>query len=127
MHSSLHSSRGSILIGTAVLVAIFAIFMSGVLVYVANEYRLNFRSHQYSQSLYLAEAVVELGMAELQYRNSFNVTNGWVAVGDGSYTKTTNVYDSAGNYVGIASNRVYANLTPITITGVGSATNTVGG
>ena len=119
--------RGSILVATAILVAIFAIFMSGVLTYISNEYRLNFRSHQFAQSLYLAEAAVELGMNELLYRNSFNATNGWVNLGDGSYTKTINLTDTAGNFVGILSNRVYAGITPITITGIGSATNTIGG
>ena len=130
-HHPHHSSRGSILVGTAILVAIFAIFMSGVLTYVSNEYRLNFRGHQYTQSLHLAEAAVELGFAELQYQysqgtNGFSTGRGWVNLGDGSYCKTTNLTDTAGNFVGTLSNRVYVGYTPVTITGVGSATNTVG-
>jgi len=125
-HPISHSTRGSILIATAILVAIFAIFMSGVLTYISNEYRLNFRSHQFAQSLHLAEAAVELGFAELNYRNSFSATNGWVNLGDGSYTKITNLTDTAGNFVGTLSNRVYVGYTPPTITGVGSATNTIG-
>ena len=126
-HPTSHSTRGSILVAAAILVAIFAIFMSGVLTYISNEYRLNFRSHQFAQSLYLAEAAVELGFAELNYRNSFNATNGWVNLGGGSYTKITNLTDTAGNFVGTLSNRVYAGVSPVTITGVGSATNTIGG
>jgi len=114
-----------------VLVAIFAIFMSGVLTYVSNEYRLNFHSHQYTQSLHLAEAAVELGFAELNYQyalgtNGFSTGRGWVNLGDGSYTKITNLTDTAGNRVGIISNRVYVGYTPPTITGVGSANNTIG-
>ena len=119
------------LVATAVLIAIFAIFMSGVLTYVSTEYRFNFRSHQYTQSLHLAEAAVELGFAELQYQyaqstNGFSPGRGWVNLGDGTYSKITNLTDTAGNFVGTLSNRVYVGYTPITITGVGNTTNTIG-
>jgi len=125
------SSRGSILTGAAILVAIFAIFMTGVLTYISNEYRLNFRSHQYTQSLHLAEAAVDVGFAELQYQysqgtNGFSAGRGWINLGDGSYTKIVTLNDTAGNIVGTLSNRVYVNFTPVAITGVGSATNTIG-
>ena len=133
MPTYLHSSRGSLLIGTAVLVAIFAIFMSGVLVYVSNEYRFNFRSHQYTQSLHLAEAAVEIGFTELQWQycqgtNGFSTARGWVNLANGSYSNSVAAFtDTAGHIVGnlyILVNGV-GTLQP-TITGIGSATNTIG-
>jgi len=123
-------SRGSVLLAAAILTAIFAIFMGGVLLYVTNEYRFNIRNHQYAQSLYLAEAAVEDAMSELQYANAFSWTNGWVQRTDsfGSYyTRTTNIYDTEGNYVGVCSNQVYNYLTPVWVVGIGTATNTIGG
>ena len=129
-----YSTRGSLLIGAVVVVAIFAIFMGGVLIYVSNEYRLNFRSHQYTQALHLAEAGVELGFGELQYHyflgtNGFATSRSWINLGGGSYSKTTaNFTDTAGHTIGTIFTEVDGvGTATTTITGVGTSTNQTAG
>ena len=50
------SQQGSLLITAAVAAAVIAILITGMLTYISNEYRMNLRSHRWTQALYLAEA-----------------------------------------------------------------------
>ena len=112
-----HYDRGSLLISAAVASAIIAILIGGMLTYISNEYRLNLRSHRWTQGLYLAEAGVDMAFAE--YNNyyvtntasAFNSSRGWVDEGwDGygkSYSRNVSSFtNAAGETVGSISNRI---------------------
>jgi hypothetical protein len=113
----LHSLKGSALVAAAVVSTVLAVTVGGFLSYLNHEYYINFRSFTWTQALHLAEAGIEEGFFELNYRHAtgssgFLAANGWQAVtssnalqplagGDTGYTKTvTNLTDSDGKIVG---------------------------
>jgi len=72
------------------------------LTWVTNEYRLSKRSRNWAQALYLAEAGLDVAMAELNfpYRTqgplyAFQSANGWTAAGPSSYTKSVTGFTNA--------------------------------
>ena len=124
---------GSALMAAAVAACILGIMVTGFLAWVTNEYRLAQRSNGWTESLFLAEAGLELGCAQLNYpylqgSSAFSTSDGWSADGVGAYQKSvTGFKDSSGKTVGnfsvIVSGLNGAN--PI-IQGVGTATQSQG-
>ncbi len=104
--------RGSVLISAAVAAAVIAILVGGMLTFISNEYRQNLRSHRWTQALYLAEAGVDIGFAEVNNyylfgSNAFSSSRGWVSQGGGNYIKIVAAFtNAAGEVVGSLSNRV---------------------
>ncbi len=102
------SRKGSALISAAMGAAILMITAAGLLSYLSQEYTMNFRSRSWNQALHLAEAGVEIGFNELNYRYYFGGTgaafqpsSGWVNVSNDTYTSTiTNLTDSTGRTIG---------------------------
>jgi hypothetical protein len=97
---------GSALMAAAVAACILGIMVTGFLAWVTNEYRLAQRSNGWTESLFLAEAGLELGCAELNYpylqgSSAFSTADGWSADGVGAYQKSvTGFKDSSGKTVG---------------------------
>src|ERR1051326_6403124 len=121
--------KGQSLMAAMVFVALMAITTATYLAWLTNEGRLTQRSHLWNQALHLAEAGVELSMAEFNFRYSdgtaFATTNGWTRQGP-TYTKTISNFTNGANQV-IGSINItikdVANGTPVpTITAVGTAT-----
>jgi hypothetical protein len=115
---NLKSIKGSALVAAAVVSTVLAVTVSGFLAYVNHEYYINYRSFHWTQALHLAEAGIEDGFFELNYRhatgsNGFLAGNGWqpiggsvaalqpLGAGETGYSKTvTNLSDSSGKVVG---------------------------
>ena len=124
---------GSALMAAAVAACILGIMVTGFLAWVTNEYRLTQRSNSWTQTLFLAEAGLEVGCAEIDYpylqgSSAFSANDGWSAAGSGGYQKiVTDFKDSNGNTVGSFSVLVSGlkGGTP-TIQGVGTATQSQG-
>ena len=124
---------GSALMAAAVAACILGIMVTGFLAWVTNEYRLTQRSNSWTQSLFLAEAGLEVGCAELNYpylqgSPAFLTGDGWSTAGAGAYQKTiTGFTDSNGKTVGDFSVLVSGlNGSNPTIQGVGTATQSQG-
>jgi hypothetical protein len=124
---------GSALMAAAVAACILGIMVTGFLAWVTNEYRLTQRSNSWTQSLFLAEAGLEVGCAEINYPylqggSAFSANDGWSPAGSGGYQKTvTDFKDSNGNTVGSFSVLVSGlNGSTPTIQGVGTATQSQG-
>jgi hypothetical protein len=120
---------GSALIAAAVAAGVLGIMVTSYLAWVTNEYRLANRSHMWAEALYLAEAGLELGCAELNFPyvqggSAFSTGNGWTTVGSGAYQKTvTDFKDSSGTTIGSLSVLVSGvNGNNPVIEGVGTAT-----
>ncbi len=121
-HRQLHSERGSAITAAAVSSSILAIVVAGLLTYMANEARLNFRSHDWTQSLHLAEAAIETGLAEYTYQytaggTGFQSSRGWSG-GSGTYVKTIAVTNALNQVVGAAQ---------VTVSNVGGSTPQIDG
>jgi hypothetical protein len=112
----------------AVAACVLGIMVTGFLAWVTNEYRLAQRSNMWTESLYLAEAGLELGCAELNFGSAFAAADGWSAAGSGAYQKTVNSFkDSSGKTVGSFSVLVSGvGAKNPTIQGVGTATASQG-
>jgi hypothetical protein len=111
----LRNDRGSALISAAVTAAVLSILVAGFVSYMANEYLLNLRSHNYNQALHLAEAALETGFGQFKYQGGQfqSAPSGWSGSGSGPYTKTvTNFTDATGRVVGSFT---------VTVNGVGAA------
>lgn len=114
----LRNCQGSAIVAAAVTAGVLSILVAGYLTYMTNEYRLNYRSHRWTQALHLAEAGVEVGFAEFNYQyyqggSGFQSARGWTDLGSGSYSKSvSNLTDTAGNVVGDFT---------VTVSGVGAA------
>ncbi len=113
----------------AIAASVLGIMVVSYLSWVTNEYRLTKRSEAWSQALYLAEAGMELGCAELNFpylqgRWAFDGSKGWTVVDLNTYQKiVTNFTDSTGRVIGNFSVRVAnPNSQTPTIQGVGTAT-----
>ena len=114
--------RGSLLITAAVAAAVIGILVGGMLTYISNEYRLNLRSHRWTQGLYLAEAGADMSFAEFNNyyitgSNYFAASRGWSyeAGGTPAYVKVVTDFRNAnGEIIGTVSNRVEnpASITP---------------
>ncbi len=120
---------GSALMTAAIAAAVLGIMVTSYLSWVTNEYRLTKHSEAWSQALYLAEAGMELGCAELNFPyeqggSAFSAANGWTSAGANTYQKTVaNFTDSTGTAIGSFSVLVAnANSQNPTIQGVGTAT-----
>jgi hypothetical protein len=115
---TMRNSGGSALACATIASGVLSILIAGVLSYMSNEYKLNYRSHLWAQAVHIAEAAVEVGFAELNNQyfkggNGFQTARGWTDQGGGTYSKTiSNVTDTAGKTIGELS---------ITVTGVGTA------
>jgi hypothetical protein len=101
-------NRGSTLVAAAIAAAILSILIAGYLAYLTNAYRLGSRSDSWNDAMHLAEAGVELGMAEFNFPYQagagFASSNGWTSQGASTYKKTvTNFTDSANAVVGSIS------------------------
>jgi hypothetical protein len=113
----LRNASGSAMVAATVSSGVTSIMIAGFMTYLSNEYKLNTRSHAWTQAIHLAEAAVEIGFAELNYQyfhgeNGFQSSRGWVDGGGGTHTKTVTDYtDTSGNVVG--------NLV-VTVSGVGT-------
>ena len=116
------SQRGSLITAAAVASAILAIITTGLLTYMTNEARLNYRSHYWNQSLHLAEAAVEAGVAEYNFQytaggSGFQGSRGWSG-SSGTYTKTITITNGLNRVVGSAL---------ITVSNVGGANPQIDG
>jgi hypothetical protein len=128
-----HRADGSALMAAAVAAGVLGIMVTGYLAWVTNEYRLAKRSHMWTEALYLAEAGLELGCAELNFPHlqggsAFSTDNGWTTVGSDAYQKTvTDFKDSSGTTIGNLSVLVSGvnGKNPV-IEGVGTATASPG-
>jgi hypothetical protein len=115
MKSMLYSNRnGSVFITAAVTAAILSILVAGIVSFLTNEYRLNFRSHSWNQALHLAEAGLEYGFGQFTYQGNLfqSAPSGWDNQG-GTYSKSVIVTNAANQVVGRAV---------VSVTGVGSLT-----
>jgi hypothetical protein len=108
----LSGNSGSALITAAVTAAILSILVAGIVSYLTNEYRLNFRSHSWNQGLHLAEAGIEYGFGQFTYQGNLfqSAPSGWDNQG-GTYSKSIVVTNAANQEVGRAV---------VSVTGVGS-------
>jgi hypothetical protein len=103
---------GSVLLGACIASGVIFIMILGMLTYISNEYRLNVRSHKWTQSLNLAEAGVEIAFAEFNnyYQmgsNAFASARGWSGSG-GTYSYyNANFTNSFGQKVGVVYAYVY--------------------
>lgn len=111
--SRTNRQAGSALVSAAVIAAILSIVVAGLVSYMSNEYILNYRSRDWGQALYLAEAGVDYGIAQFTYQGSgfTAVPSGWASAG-GSYTKSISITNTAGQAVGTAA---------VTVSGVGGS------
>ena len=83
-------NNGSVLIGACIASGVIFIMIMGMLLFITNEYKLNVRSHKWTQSLNLAEAGVDIAFAEfnnyyLTGSNAFTSSRGWSDAGGGAY------------------------------------------
>lgn len=114
---SLQRLKGSALIAAATVSAVLAVTVGGFLSYLNHEYYINYRSFHWTQALHLAEAGVEEGFFEMNFRHeqgsAFLAGNGWQAIGGGvdallplsagdtGYSKTvSNFTNASGEVVG---------------------------
>jgi hypothetical protein len=120
MNSKLHYHRqndGSVLVAACIAAGVMFIMIMGMLTYITNEYRLNVRSHKWTQSLNLAEAGVDLAFAEFNNyymtgTNAFDSSRGWTGSAGTYWYYNPNFTNSFGQNVGVLYAYVY---------GVGSA------
>ena len=128
----IHSQRASVMITSVVAAAVVTILVGGFASYLSNEYVLNFRSHNWTQSLHMAEAAIEAGFAEFNYQyfkggNGFTTDRGWSGSGS-TYSKTvSNFTDATGKTVGgftVTASGVGANNP--TLQAVGTAKSALG-
>jgi hypothetical protein len=113
----LRSRNASALLAAAVVSTTLAVMVGGFLSYLNHEYYINFRSYHWTQALHLAEAGIEEGFYEMNYRHEYGsgflASNGWQPIGgviaalqplretDAGYSKTvTNLTDADGNIIG---------------------------
>ena len=106
-HHRSRQNKGYTIITAAIVAGVLAILVVGYLAWVTNEYRLSQRSHRWNQALYLAEAGVEVGLAEFNFKfrpspgTAFSTGDGWTPTGSGNYSKTvSNFTDNAGVVLG---------------------------
>src|SRR3989442_166606 len=115
----LRRHQGSVLATAAISAGVLSLLVAGFLTYLGNEYYLNGRSHRWTQGLHLAEAGIEIGFAELNYRymqggNGFQTSRGWANPAAGTYVRTiTGLTNSTGQVVGSVT---------VTVSGVGGLT-----
>jgi hypothetical protein len=89
----LGNPSGSLIVTAAVASAVIAIMVTGMLTYISNEYAFNVRSHRWMEALNIAEAGVELGIAEVNnfyfQGAGFQSSRGWYNAGGGMYYRST--------------------------------------
>jgi hypothetical protein len=133
----LRCSQGSALTAAMVASAVLSIMLAGFMTHISNEYRLNSRSHRWNQAINLAEAAVEIGIAELNFyylnrhQHAFKPPRGWVKVAqsNNTYIKTINNFtDGSGRVLGNLSVTVenVGTLYP-KVAGVGTCPSPIGG
>ncbi len=133
-HNRWNRNDGYTLMAAAIAAGVLSILVVGYLSWVTNEYRLSQRSDRWNQALYLAEAGVEVGLAEFNFKyrpspgSAFSTGSGWTAA-SGSYSKTvSNFTDNAGQVLGTFVVEVNGiSMKYPTITCTGTALNPSGG
>jgi len=101
-----HDRNGHTLLAAAIAAGILSILVGSYLGWITNEYLLSQRSHSWTQALYLAEAGVEVGVAELSHvyrknpNQAFHTANGWSTTTNGFSKVINNFIDATGRNIG---------------------------
>ena len=99
-------NNGSLILTAAISAAVVVILVGGMLTYVSNEYKLNIRSHKWTQSLALGEAGVDMAFTEFNNfysagSNGFSSSRGW-REDDGVYSRSVDTFlNPQGENVGV--------------------------
>jgi hypothetical protein len=100
----IQKTNGSAMITAVVLAAVLSILVAGYLSSISSQYTLDNRATQWQQSLYLAEAGVELGLEQMNYHYATGNSpfSGWQSLAGGTAysTNVTGLLDLNGDTVG---------------------------
>jgi hypothetical protein len=115
--------RGSLITAAAVGAGVLSIIVAGILTLLSNEYSVNYRSHDWTQALHIAEGGVEVAFAEFTFphfasNQGFQSSRGWYSNGPNSFYRSATLQNSAGRTIGYIYSYVY---------GVGTSTPYIDG